>query len=220
MDFADIQIESKELTDAGEFSGYASVFGARDNGNDIVMKGAFTKSLQSGRKVRLLSQHDPRKPIGALTSLKEDDHGLAFEAKLSLGTTLGRETHELMKDGALDSVSIGYKTIDYEIQKKDGGRVRLLKEVDLWEVSVVTFPMLESALVTDVKQLQSEREVERILRDAGVPGAFAKLVSIYGYEEAKSRINSHREDGGKAAKPEDLKDLFNEIRSLKEKLNG
>ena len=106
------------------------------------------------------------------------------------------------------------------MSEKSIHRHRRLKEIKLFEISIVTFPMNSEALVTDVKQLQSPREVERLLRDAGVPGAFAKLVSIHGFEEATNRLGEHRAGDDEAKAQETLRRLLTEIQGLKELINA
>ena len=132
--------------DGWTFSGYASTFGNIDHGGDIVERGAFTKSLQR-RQPRLLWQHDQREPLGKVLSLREDDRGLYGEFKISR-TTRGHDAYQLLKDGALDSMSIGYLPDDHEF---DDSGVRKLKSVELLEISLVTIPMNEEAIVTAVK---------------------------------------------------------------------
>lgn len=146
-----IDLDIKSVTPDGFFTGYASVFSVTDRGGDVVMPGSFTKSLQKypAGKVKLLWQHDTSEPVGVWTSLTEDSHGLKAEGQLLLETARGREAHALMKAGALDGLSIGFKTIRDEIDRKSG--VRRLHEVELREVSLVTFPMNEDATITGVK---------------------------------------------------------------------
>ena len=143
-----LQIETKRLDgDQWEVSGYASTYD-RDLGDDVVVPGAFRKSLDSGRPVRFLYQHDTRQPIGKTLELREDDRGLFGKFAISK-TAQGGDVRTLLKDGALDSFSIGYLPKESEIDKKAG--VRRLKEVELLEVSVVSIPMNPAAQVTDVK---------------------------------------------------------------------
>jgi HK97 family phage prohead protease len=144
------QIETKRLDgDAWEVSGYASTFD-RDLGDDVVVPGAFQKSLSTGRPVRFLFGHDHRQPIGKTLELKEDERGLFGRFAISK-TSLGADVRTLLRDGAIDSFSIGYLPKEAEVDKKAG--VRKLKEVELIEVSVVSIPMNPAALVTGVKEL-------------------------------------------------------------------
>ena len=155
----------------GVFTGYGSIFGNEDQGNDIVQKGAFTKSLEQRppSKVKMLFQHKTDEPIGVFTEIYEDQKGLFVKGQLAMGTQKGRETYELLKIGALDGMSIGFKADPTKQSYNENKRgVRTLKEVDLMEISLVTFPMNEQAMVQSVKgNSKSIREWEKILRDAG-----------------------------------------------------
>ncbi len=146
-----IDLDVKSVAADGSFTGYASTFGNTDRGGDVVMPGSFTKSLQKypAARVKLLWQHDTSEPVGVWTSLVEDSKGLKAEGQLLLETARGREAHALMKAGALDGLSIGFRTIKDEVDRKSG--VRRLHEIELREVSLVTFPMNEDATITGVK---------------------------------------------------------------------
>lgn len=145
-----VQLDVKSVQEDGTFSGYASLFGVTDLGRDVVQRGAFTKSLKQrpASRVKLLLEHEGI-PIGTWTAIKEDDTGLAVSGQLLLATERGRETHALLKAGALDGLSIGYRTKSSRFDK--ARNTRLLDEVELHEISVVTFPMLPAATVTAVK---------------------------------------------------------------------
>ncbi len=163
--------EIKAENSKGIFTGYGSIFGNEDQGNDIMQKGAFTKSLVNRpvSKVKMLYQHKTDEPIGVFTDMYEDSKGLFVKGQLAMGTQKGREAYELLKMGALDGMSIGFKA-DPEKQGYNENKrgVRTLKEVDLMEISLVTFPMNESALIETVKgNAKNIREWEKILRDAG-----------------------------------------------------
>ena len=167
-----IVFESEVKSDAkGVFTGYGSIFGNEDQGNDIVAKGAFTKSLNErpASKVKMLFQHKTDEPIGVFTDIYEDSKGLYVKGQLAMGTQKGRETYELLKMGALDGMSIGFKADPQKQGYNENKRgVRTLKEVDLMEISLVTFPMNEEAMVQSVKgNSKSIRDWEKILRDAG-----------------------------------------------------
>ncbi|PIE14591.1 MAG: HK97 family phage prohead protease [Rhodobacterales bacterium] len=139
-----------ELTvlEGTRIEGYASLFGACDQGGDIVEKGAYAASLKrsvaEGRNVKMLWQHDPAQPIGIWDEVREDGKGLYVKGRLLDSVGKGREAAALIEAGAIDGLSIGYRTV--RATKNDKGR-RLLKELELWEVSLVTFPMLPSARV-------------------------------------------------------------------------
>jgi Escherichia/Staphylococcus phage prohead protease len=133
--------------DGWSFSGYASTFGNIDEGGDVVLRGAFSQSIAS-RVPRLLWQHNMDEPIGRVVALTEDDRGLHGDFKLSR-TTRGHDAYQLLKDGAIDSMSIGY--IPEEQEFDDLHNVRKLKSVDLLEISLVSIPMNEEARITSVK---------------------------------------------------------------------
>lgn len=128
--------------------GYASLFGARDQGGDVVEAGAYAASLKrlagEGRRVKMLWQHDPAQPIGIWDEVREDARGLWVKGRLLDGVARAREAAALIAAGAIDGLSIGYRTL--RAGRNDRGR-RLLNELELWEVSLVTFPMLPSARV-------------------------------------------------------------------------
>ena len=136
------------VTDGAQIEGYASYFGACDQGGDIVSKGAYAKSLamlkSDKRQVKMLWQHDPAQPIGTWDDVREDEKGLYVKGRLLESVARGREAAALIAAGAIDGLSIGYRTV--RASKNDKGR-RLLTELELWEVSLVTFPMLPSARV-------------------------------------------------------------------------
>lgn len=135
----------------GLFEGYASLFGVPDLARDVVEPGAFRESLarRGATGVRLLWQHDPAAPVGRWLSLAEDARGLRVRGRLSLAVARARELQALLRDGAVDGLSIGFRTLRARIDPATGQR-RLLK-VDLWEISLVTFPMLPGARVSAVK---------------------------------------------------------------------
>jgi HK97 family phage prohead protease len=140
-------------SDAGaEVAGYVSTYGNVDHGGDVVMRGAFDATLAAKTPVRFLWAHDTHEVIGLPIELKSDDKGLFGRFKISQ-TQRGRDVHTLLKDGALDSFSIGYIPTDVEFDDAD---TRLLKSVDLLECSVVAMPMNERATVTAVKSDDAE----------------------------------------------------------------
>ena len=165
------RIELKMLDEAGAFSGYASLFGEVDLGKDRVERGAFLKSLarRGAGGVRMLFQHDPAEPIGAWRVIREDGRGLYVEGVLSDGVKRAREVYQLMKSRAIDGLSIGFQTVR---AKPDAGTgIRQILEADLWEISVVTFPMLPGARISDVKggtaaMALTEKGLVRAMREA------------------------------------------------------
>lgn len=148
-----VDLDLETVTGDGGFSGYASIFGAIDLGRDIIEPGAFRASLskRGPGDVRMLFQHDPDQPIGRWTAIREDARGLYVEGKLTLGVPRGREVHALMKAGALDGLSIGFQTVRSRAEKAAG--IRRIVAADLFEISVVTFPMQPGARVTAVKHM-------------------------------------------------------------------
>ena len=154
----------------GMFSGYASIFGNKDLGNDVVVQGAFQKSIRAkgARKIKMLFQHDTKEPIGVYTKVREDAQGLYVEGKLAMQTQKGREVYELMKMGAIDGLSVGYRVDAKGYSYDDRGKKRYLKQVDLMEISAVTFPMNPKARVNAVKaEERTVRDWETFLRDEG-----------------------------------------------------
>lgn len=169
----------------GRIEGYASRFGELDRGGDIVVKGAYAGSLSSGRKPKMLWQHDPSQPIGVWDEVKEDDTGLFVRGRILETVEKGREVKSLIEAGAIDGMSIGYRTIKAD-RATDGAR--LLKELDLWEVSMVTFPMLESAKIDAIKAAEmSRREMEALLtQDAGLSRSVARSLMDGGLGAVKA----------------------------------
>src|SRR3954451_9826699 len=158
------ELDTKSISEDGVFSGYASLFDVQDLGRDIVKPGAFSKSLASRplNQIKMLRNHDAASPIGIWTALIEDGRGLKANGQLILDTVLGRETYSLLKAGALDGLSIGYRTRKDTFDRAKN--VRLLQGVDLFEISIVTYPMLPSAVVSRVKQMDHRSLVEAINR--------------------------------------------------------
>ena len=140
--------EALTVSEGNVIAGYASVFGACDQGGDVVAPGAYGASLKrlagEGRAVKMLWQHDPAQPIGVWDEVREDARGLWVKGRLLDGVARAREAAALIAAGALDGLSIGYRTL--RASKNDKGQ-RVLGEVELWEVSLVTFPMLPSARI-------------------------------------------------------------------------
>lgn len=169
----DISFEYKTEADeqeAGVFSGYGSIFGNKDLGNDIVVEGAFAKSIgrKGAKSVKLLYQHRQDEPIGVFDEIIEDRRGLKVKGRLAMGTQRGREVYELMKMGALDGLSIGYRVDPKGVEYDEKRKRRYLKSVDLMEISAVTFPMNPRARIQAVKGAErTVREWEELLRDAG-----------------------------------------------------
>lgn len=142
----------------GVFSGYATLFGKVDLGHDRVERGAFRRSLRvrSIKSIRMLFQHDPCAPIGTWLEIREDANGLFVKGRIIRDTAKGAEVLSLMRAGAIDGLSIGFRTRKSRTDRKSG--VRSIVEADLWEISIVTFPMLPQARVSQVKGLTQPSE--------------------------------------------------------------
>ena len=196
--FARVDLGSVEAD--GSFSGYASVFGKPDLAGDIILPGAFARSIaQRGvAGIKLLFQHDPSEPIGAWIAIREDDTGLLVRGRLLPEVNRAREVLALMRAGVLDGLSIGFRTVRARAGQavaNTSHAVRQLLEVDLWEISVVTFPMLPEARIGQVKAdasgppaaaPQTEREFERwLMRDCGFSRKQARTVIAAGFKALK-----------------------------------
>ncbi|MDD7971329.1 HK97 family phage prohead protease [Roseinatronobacter alkalisoli] len=156
------------LLEGHRIAGYASVFGRRDKGGDTVLPGAYGASLQKlaarGDKVRMLWQHDPAQPIGIWDEVSEDAHGLFVKGRLLPDVARAREALALLQAGALDGLSIGYRTVRAQALATGG---RNLVELDLWEVSLVTFPMQTEARISAKSDLLAGlRHATASMRDA------------------------------------------------------
>ena len=140
----------------GLIEGYASLFDVADLSGDVVVAGAFERSLgeRGADGLRLLYQHDTEEPIGVFLDAFEDDVGLFVRAELNLETRRGYEAMSLLNQGALTGLSIGFNVIEAE---RADGRQRFLTEIDLWEVSLVTFPMLPGAEAWPVSETARRR---------------------------------------------------------------
>jgi HK97 family phage prohead protease len=194
-DYIDCAFECKAVNDDGTFEGYGSVFGVVDSYQEVVAAGAFTDSLsalkQQNRMPALLWQHRSGEPIGVYTEMREDSIGLHVKGKLALKTARGAEAHELLKMKALSGLSIGFMTREDSYDKLTG--VRTLKKLDLWEVSLVTFPANDAARVSAVKTIESINtlaDAESYLRESGgltksqAVGFIARVKSLQGRSES------------------------------------
>lgn len=153
-------LEIKSIDSFGKFCGYASVFNIKDSYNDIVLPMAFKKTLQSKnakKDIKLLWQHSQDKPIGYFEVIKEDTIGLYVEGKIMLDIQQGLEAYNLIKTKSVSGLSIGYIVKDVEYDKK--GDTRLLKEIDLFEISIVTFPANEYSNITYCKSKSLEDSI-------------------------------------------------------------
>lgn len=158
------ELPLSRATPTGVVEGYASLFGVADSGGDIVMAGAFARSLakRAPAGVKMLWQHDAAQPIGVWTSILEDAKGLKVAGRLDLSVARAREALSLISSGAVDGLSIGFRTKRATTDKISG--LRRLQEVDLWEISIVTFPMLAQARIDAVKRAPRPANELRLLR--------------------------------------------------------
>nr|WP_321445014.1 HK97 family phage prohead protease [uncultured Cohaesibacter sp.] len=181
-----------QVDDKGLFEGYACLFGKEDLGRDIIRAGAFRQSLtkRGSSGVKLLYQHDPAQPIGHWLTIREDDRGLFVRGQLALDVEKAREVHAMMQAGILDGLSIGFRTVKGHKDTKSGARHLL--ELDLWEISVVTFPMQPDARISSVKSDSadaspafgtfSKRNLERkLMQDAGFSRSQARALLAHGF---------------------------------------
>ena len=202
-----------EGSPAGQIEGYASVFGLVDRGGDVVLPGAFKASLSAWKKKKslppMLWQHDSWQPIGVWTDLVEDEKGLKAIGQLVMDVPAAAAARALMQAGAVKGLSIGYNTEDYEVDRQTG--VRRLKKVDLWEISLVTFPMLPEAQVSGVKSIDARALESTFRREFNMSSANAvKAVAI---------VKQHLRDAGAPPEPDDrdgFKDLLMSLRKSTE----
>ena len=166
--------------------GYASRFGEIDAGADSIERGAYAAGLmkmaEQGQRVKMLWQHDPSQVIGVWDEVAEDEIGLGVSGRLLKGVRLADEAAILVKAGAMDGLSIGYSVRSADRTTVDDQPVRVLKELDLWEVSLVTFPMQRSARLQKDVDWSNPRSVEALLRDAGASHKEAKRIVSAGVQ--------------------------------------
>lgn len=201
----------------GTFSGYGAVFNNEDGGGDVILKGAFKKTLKEwkarGKLPKMLWMHgydDNRLPVGVWNSMAEDEKGLAVEGRLiALETDRGRLLHEGMKSGAIDAMSITYVATDVKYGTKEGDPWRTIKELDLYEVGPVLFGMNEEALIGEAKaagKIKTIRDFEDFLRDVG------------GYSNANAKAIASR--GFKAADLRDEGDVASDLADMRKRVAG
>lgn len=198
----DMPFEIKSVNDSGAFTGYGSVFGVKDTYSDIVVKGAFTKSLnkwrKNGRLPALLWQHKMDEPIGYYTKMVEDDNGLYLEGQLLIeDDPLARRAHAHMRAKSLSGLSIGYALNDYDYDNEKDAFI--LKEIDLWEVSVVTFPANDEARIFDVKtalelgRVPSPKDMMKVLQNIGLSQSQSESFMLDGYSSLKKQTDNFNE---------------------------
>lgn len=150
---------------ADQFEGYASLFGAADGGGDTVAPGAFAASLRrrGAGHVRMLYQHFAHAPIGVWEQIAEDGRGLYVRGRLTGDVEQARDVAALLRDGALNGLSIGFRTVR---ARRGANGVRTLLEVELWEISVVTFPLLAGSQVTAIGARRTDDGLAGLIRQA------------------------------------------------------
>lgn len=193
-----VDLKIKAVSETGEFEGYGSVFGVKDSYSDIVVKGAFQKSLakwkEQGSLPALLWQHKMDEPIGVYTEMSEDENGLKLKGRLLINDDpLAKRAHAHLKAGSISGLSIGYSLNEYDYDSEKDAFI--LKELDLWEVSLVTFPANEEARISDVKTAVKSGEipqpslVERCLRDVGFTRSQSKAFMADGFKALRDADN-------------------------------
>lgn len=208
----DIKAIGDDSSNVGEFEGYGAVFGNIDLGGDIIERGAFQSSLDDwnskGMMPQMLWYHDNEEIIGDWIEMVEDDYGLRVKGRLwikgDLSVKEAVKAYNVLRGTSVKGLSIGYRVRDYDVQEQmDGSSVRILKEIDLMEVSIAPWSMNPKAMVTGVKdvngELKSKREVEKVLRDAGLSRRESKAFIAGGYEalcrDGKDQADAvHRDD--------------------------
>lgn len=187
----DAPLEVKFLSETGVFEGYAAVFGVTDAVNDRIAHGAFAAALddikRGGRLPPLLWQHDPAQPIGAWREVREDAHGLWVKGELFVADIpRAREAYRLLRENVVTGLSIGYRTKQSHRDTESG--VRVLTDIDLIEISMVTFPANAEARVRRVKSqimagaMPPPKDFEAILREAGLSRKQARGLVSRGYK--------------------------------------
>ncbi|QHC93861.1 peptidase U35 [Pseudomonas sp. R84] len=187
----EVPFEVKASDDAGNFEGYAAVFNNVDLGDDVILSGAFTKvKTTRGGRLKLALFHDLTRLVGS-ADFTQDSHGLYIKGKVNLAVSYARDAYELMKEGTLDSMSIGFNTILAAYEEREGRTIRIIKQAELWEASLVPFGMNPEAQVLTVKS--DIRLFENALRERiGLSQKEAAAVASLGYPAL-------RRDGGSEA---------------------
>jgi len=205
VEFKSFRFKADNITEDGIFTGYASTFNEKDLGGDIVVPGAFDQWLglwKSGTVATppILDNHDANKVLGVYQEFAPDDKGLWVKGALNMETVAGNEKRALMKQGAITGMSIGYSIYPGGIQYDAKQEAYLLTNIELWEVSLATFPMNTSARVGTVKNMLERecrptiRDIERTLRENGFSGSMAKAVAKIANERLElAQLDQHRD---------------------------
>lgn len=234
-EFLPVQFEVKnmtsEKTEKGNFAffeGYAAVFSNEDAKDDIIVKGAFAKTISTNRKIRLLFQHDRYVVIGQVMEAYEDNYGLYVKCRLDIDVEKAAEVYTLLKSGSLDSMSIGFKTIKADFKEINGNVIRYVQEVELFEVSVVTFPANDNAVITDVKSVlldeaQTFGDVEKYLRCKGLSikeaqSVISEIKSITLSDSESKNADQIRDEFAKKEAESNSRKIVDEIKSIINKI--
>lgn len=199
-----LEVKDEDVAADGSFKGWGAVFSNVDRQDDVILPGAFKKTLEEngGAGWPLLWQHDTHEPIG-LVQAEEKDYGLWVEGQLNLDVQRGREAHSLLKQKAIRAMSVGYKSV--KSVRDAQSYVRTLLEMKLFEMSLATIPANELALVSDVKT------IERALRESGAdPKRVAELLDEMKallLQPAPATGDGAAEDDGKSSIPGEPADL-------------
>lgn len=222
--FLDFGLEIKAVSvnednTIGIFEGYGSIFGNKDSYGDVVEPGAFVESLKSNGMPAMLWQHNTDTPIGVYSQASEDSKGLYLKGEINLKVQAGLEAYELIKQGAVKGLSIGFITEADEIDRNSG--VRRLKKVRLMEVSLVTFPANKLAKVTAWKgELpRTEREFDKFLQAAGFSRKDAKTIGACGFKAYLSHDQRDADDGADQEQ-RDAATIEHSLKSLLTNLTG
>ena len=206
MEEFDFVLDTKGISDDGLIEGLAVGYGNVDHGGDRVMPGAISASIANRKTLPMLLYHDQRRPVGVWNSFREVSEGLLVKGRFALATDEGKQGHELARAGALEGLSMGYKTLKHRLE----GKTRQLLEVALHEISLVTVPMNERTRVISVKdildggRMPTVREFEEFLRDAG---GFSKSLSAAIAAKATPHLRGEPE-----AKANDALDFLQALR--------
>ncbi|CAN5202512.1 hypothetical protein BH10PSE13_BH10PSE13_00090 [soil metagenome] len=197
MDFAASPFHIKSLDDAGHIEGLLAGFDNVDHGGDKLLSGVFNKTLAArSAPLPMLLYHDLKRPIGAWKEWQEQRDGLYVKGHLSLATRDAQEAHALAKDGALGGLSIGWQPVKSHIDAKG---VRIVSEAELFEGSLVTVPMNDKTRVAAVKDIVGARDIEDLLREAGMSSRRAKAAASAAWKSINQSEDETQADDELAA---------------------
>jgi hypothetical protein len=207
MERLSLPLELKSAKDDGTFTGYAAVFENIDLGYDVIERGAFKKAKTTSDGMLRIAIGHRLDQLAGKARFEQDDHGLRVEGKLTLGVSYVRDAYELMKDGVLNGLSVGFNILrdGYDYQERAGKQVRVIKAAELWEFSIVPFGMNPEALIDSVKAA-TIRDFEAQLRGLGYSQTEAKALASGGFKSL-----GHR-DGDRDS--EMLADAINHLKAI------